>query len=85
MIRQIKTTLFNGNIRQRLLAPRSGQLCKLRRDGRLMLPVFVVGKFQKNQPQHRGGILGRFQVGIGAQRISAPPEIGFQLFQVGGH
>jgi hypothetical protein len=46
---------------------------------------FVIGIAQKDQPQHRHGILRRFQLGIGAQIVGGIPQAFFDVGRVGGH
>ena len=77
VVGQVKAAALNRNIRQRLLQTPTLELLVFGQDGFLVFAVFVVGKLQKNQAQHGGGIFTRLQVGVGAQAVGCTPEVGF--------
>lgn len=69
MVGQIEAALLDGDVRQFLFTPTAFELLVFGQDGGFKLAVFIVGKFQEDQAQHRGGVLAGLQVGIGAQAV----------------
>jgi hypothetical protein len=49
------------------------------------LQELEVGKAQEDQPQNGNGILGGFQLGLGAQLVSGAPQAFFYFTVVRGH
>ena len=45
----------------------------------------MIGVAQEDQPQDGDGILGGFELGVGAQLIGGVPQAFFDLGDVGGH
>ena len=60
VVGQIKAAALYGNVGQLLFSPPAFQLLVFGQDGCLMLALLVVGKFQKNEAQHGGGVFAGF-------------------------
>jgi hypothetical protein len=82
VVGQVKAALFDGDVRQFLLAPAALELLVFGQDGRLVLAVFVVGKLQKDQAQHRRGVFAGLQIRVGAQAVGGTPEVGFEFLEL---
>src|SRR5947207_14653892 len=82
MIRQIKATPLDRDVRKLLLPSRSLKLLILRDDICLVPPIIIVSELEEDQPENWNGVFAWLEIGVSAQLVCGCPKVFFELFEL---